>query len=130
MFILIPEKVDSDTTIHSNSKRLMGHIISLNKGSLGCIAKNDYLAAKLQVHERTITRYIKELKDNGYIKVENINVGSKNSIIRVMLPSIKILSSMEDVGISLKTKVSKWEKKQLPEDITSSWLDDYISNLE
>ena len=129
MFILIPEKVDQDKDLNPNSKRLMGHIISLNHSSLGCIADNNYLAKKIGVTERMITNYIKSLKDKEYILIGSKSIGRKNNTIRILLPSPKILLSMNEVNKNINLKVKNYNKNQLTDDIKSDWLDDYIENL-
>jgi len=130
MFIMIPEKVDTDMTIHSNSKRLIGHIISLNRSSLGCLAGNRYLADKIGVSIPTINRYLTELKDREYIEIDFIERGKNKNPQRIIIPSTNILNSINATKTKLTNKMKLKDKNLLPRDIEADWLDDYIANLD
>lgn len=70
-YVKIPVSVLMDKSICSNAKLLYGVIIVLSYIKNYCFADNTYLAETLNTTRRTITRLIKELKDNDYIYIVN-----------------------------------------------------------
>lgn len=73
-FIRIPNKVLKDNSISSSSKLLLGLIISYSNNEYKyAFASNSIYAKLLSLSNRTITRLIKELKDNNYIIIHNSN---------------------------------------------------------
>lgn len=61
------KKMVNDGFAHSEVL-LMSEIISLDQGKGLCKASNQYFAAVLGTTDRTIQRYLKKLKDKGYVK--------------------------------------------------------------
>ena len=70
-YVKIPVSVLMDKNICANAKLLYGVIIVLSYIKNYCFADNTYLAETLNTTRRTITRLIKELKDNEYIYIVN-----------------------------------------------------------
>lgn len=70
-YVKIPVSVLMDKNICANAKLLYGVIIVLSYIRNYCFADNTYLAGTLNTTRRTITRLIKELKDNNYIYIIN-----------------------------------------------------------
>ena len=70
-YVKIPVSVLMDKNICANAKLLYGVIIVLSYIKNYCFADNTYLAETLNTTRRTITRLIKELKDNDYIYIVN-----------------------------------------------------------
>lgn len=70
-YVKIPVSVLMDKNICANAKLLYGVIIVLSYIKNYCFADNTYLAETLNTTKRTITRLIKELKDNDYIYIVN-----------------------------------------------------------
>lgn len=70
-YVKIPVSVLMDKSICANAKLLYGVIIVLSYIRNYCFADNTYLAETLNTTRRTITRLIKELKDNDYIYIVN-----------------------------------------------------------
>ena len=130
MFNLIPDKVDYDPNLSPNSKRLMGRIIALNKSEIGCIASNRYLARLIGVSLPSLSRYLLELKKNKYIIVDYKKRKTGIQDIRIIIPSNKILTSMEETKVNLNKKMVFKGKNLLPQDIEIPWLDEYINNIE
>lgn len=69
-YIKIPIMLLSDTNVSSSAKLLYGLWVLLTYQEVYCYANNSYLANKLNIGTRAITRLLKELSDNNYIKME------------------------------------------------------------
>lgn len=54
-------------------KNLLAELIALSKNKNGCYASNQYLAEFMQLGVDSIKKYIKNLKDTGYIDVQGGN---------------------------------------------------------
>jgi hypothetical protein len=74
-YILIPEEVVK-ASIPWGAKIIYGHILRLHKVRNGCFAQNPYFAEKMwkdydpakpHEHDKTIQRYLFELRRKGYI---------------------------------------------------------------
>ena len=79
-----------DKNICANAKLLYGVIIVLSYIKNYCFADNTYLAETLNTTRRTITRLIKELKDNDYIYIVNDKHKRKIYIKDVPTSSINV----------------------------------------
>ena len=82
-FIRIPMEVLSDESITSSAKLLLGVIISFSNNKYQvAFANNARYARALDLAPRTITRLIKELKDQNYIivKFDSYGTGRKISV--------------------------------------------------
>lgn len=89
-YVKIPVSVLMDKNICANAKLLYGVIIVLSYIRNYCFADNTYLAETLNTTNRTITRLIKELKDNNYIYIINDKHKRKIYIKEVPTSSIEI----------------------------------------
>lgn len=89
-YVKIPVSVLMDKSICANAKLLYGVIIVLSYIKNYCFADNTYLAETLNTTRRTITRLIKELKDNEYIYIVNDKHKRKIYIKDVSTSSINI----------------------------------------
>lgn len=72
-YIIVPKTILVDERLNSTEKIIMGIIYSLSLKNRECYASNSYFAKKLKVSNRTITSSISNLKNAGYIKVEQIS---------------------------------------------------------
>ena len=82
-FIRIPMEVLNDENITSSAKLLLGVIISFSNNKYQvAFANNARYARALDLAPRTITRLIKELKDQNYIivKFDSYGTGRKISV--------------------------------------------------
>lgn len=133
MFNVVPSILFENETykkgIHPNAKHLMGLIISLNRGPMGCIASNRYFAEYLGVTTRSIINYLKNLKDYELINVSEIERETPKNNIRIIAPTSNIIKSMETIKKDTIKQYRKKQKNVLPNDIESDWLDDYIDSL-
>lgn len=133
MFNTVPsvlfENEDYKKGIHPNAKHLMGLIISLSRGPMGCIASNRWFADYLGVSISSVKRYLVDLKEFELIELEEIERKAPKANVRIIVPTSKIIKSKEEIK---KSSVKQYQKKQkniLPNDIESDWLDDYIDSL-
>ena len=69
-YIKIPIVLLEDNNVSSSAKLLYGLLVLLAYQEGYCYANNSYLADKLNLGIRAITRLLKELSDNNYIKME------------------------------------------------------------
>lgn len=69
-YAVIPANVRYDNKISPNAKLLFGEITALCNEQGVCWAQNSYFANLYNVTNVTISRWIKELKSNGYITCE------------------------------------------------------------
>lgn len=66
-YAIIPAEVRYDKQLKPNEKLLYGEITSLATKTGECWASNNYFAELYEVEPETISRWIKDLKDRGYI---------------------------------------------------------------
>lgn len=66
-YAIIPAQVRYDDRLKPNEKLLYGEITALSNKSGECYAGNNYFANLYEVTKETISRWIKHLKDLGYI---------------------------------------------------------------
>lgn len=100
-FSVIPNKIKYDSNISFLSKFILSDIVSFSNTSI-CFASNGYFAELYNLSESTIKRAIKELKDNKYISIQNVNHNRK------ITPTNKIMEDYEKIKKS-KTGTIKQE---------------------
>lgn len=69
-YAIIPANVRYDDKICANAKLLYGEITALCNDKGFCWAGNEYFASLYKTTKETISRWIRQLKDNNYIKVK------------------------------------------------------------
>lgn len=69
-YAIIPANVRYDSSLNANAKLLYGEITALCNQEGFCWASNDYFSKLYGVSKTTISRWIKDLKDNNYINIE------------------------------------------------------------
>lgn len=67
-FIMIPASVLDDGQLHEPCKMLYGYIVLLSTRTGYCFASNAHFARRFNKTERTIGRWLTELRESGYIK--------------------------------------------------------------
>lgn len=80
-YAIIPANVRYDKQLRANAKLLYGEITALCNEKGFCWATNSYFAELYEVSKETISRWISELVDRGYIKIEIIYKEGTNQII-------------------------------------------------
>ena len=69
-YAIIPANVRYDADLTPNAKLLYGEITALCNEKGYCWAKNKYFAELYSTSEKSITRWIKNLADKGYIETD------------------------------------------------------------
>ena len=69
-WITIPAKVRQDNDLTYGARLLYGEINTLSQQTGKCWATNGYFAEIYNVDRRTVTNWLKELRDKRYIAVE------------------------------------------------------------
>lgn len=104
-YALIPSNVRYDKELCPNAKLLYGEITALTNQNGCCWAGNKYFSELYGTSKNTISRWLKQLKDKGYIKIKMFyKQNSKeieNRIISIPMPifddgnsTIDLLSKM------------------------------------
>ena len=69
-YSIIPATVRYDHNLKANEKLMYGEITALASKNGYCWAENRYFAELYDVHKITISKWLKNLEDNGYIRTE------------------------------------------------------------
>lgn len=69
-YSIIPATVRYDHNLKANEKLMYGEITALSSKNGYCWAENRYFAELYDVHKITISNWLKNLEDNGYIRTE------------------------------------------------------------
>ena len=69
-YSIIPATVRYDHNLKANEKLMYGEITALSSKNGYCWAENRYFAELYDVHKITISKWLKNLEDNGYIRTE------------------------------------------------------------
>lgn len=84
-YAIIPASVRYDKEIRPNAKLLYGEITALCNEKGFCWASNQYFANLYSVSKTSISLWIKELTDNGYLTIELVyKEGSKEILHRYL----------------------------------------------
>ena len=70
LFAIIPAKVRYDKNLRANEKLLYGELTALTNKHGYCFASNNYFAELYEVTPQAISRWINNLKKQGYITIE------------------------------------------------------------
>ncbi len=69
-FIIVPNFIIEDTRLTDGEKLLFGEIASNSLETGFCWFSNKYLMQRFKIGERTASRWVNNLKKNGYITIE------------------------------------------------------------
>ena len=127
MFNIIPD--DYIGKVKSDSLILLSMIIALNRGKLGCIAKDSHFAKRMQKTTRSIQRYLVELKEMDLIEIENIERNTNGLPIRLIVPNFDKLPKMVEKKAYIEEKEREYQEKQKNGKWEPDWLDDVMSEL-
>lgn len=76
-YAVLPARVRYSKEISSRAKLLYAEISALANSKGFCYAQNKYFSDLYDVDAKTISRIIAELKDKGFISIENENTGNR-----------------------------------------------------
>ena len=107
-YAVIPAKIRYDEELKANEKLLYGEITALSNKNGYCNAGNTYFAELYKVHKKTISEWINNLKNKGYIEVEII-YSDKQIVERRIYIEIKRVSAK--VGIPIHQNVDTLSTK-------------------
>ena len=97
-FVIIPSKLRYDSNVIPNAKLLYGDIMCLSNKEGYCFATNGYFAELYSSTPQAVSRWIKSLEQNGYVRTELIYKG-KEVIQRRIYPLEVSIKSSEGVNI-------------------------------
>ena len=70
-FIRVPESIVRNYQLSAGAKLLFAEILSLSQRYGFCFASNEYLGTCTSLTSRTVSKRIKELKEENLIEIEN-----------------------------------------------------------
>ena len=82
--VWIPKEVWLDDRLSATEKVILAEIDSLDRGTVGCTAGNEYLAEFCQCSVPTVTRAIKKLTDLGYLGIKSFD-GRRREISSLLI---------------------------------------------
>lgn len=68
-YAIIPANVRYDNKLSASEKLMYGEITALSNKHGYCTARNSYFTNLYHVNDRTVRRWINNLKNRGYVKV-------------------------------------------------------------
>lgn len=98
-FVIIPSKLRYDSNVIPNAKLLYGDIMCLSNKEGYCFATNGYFAELYSSTPQAVSRWIKSLEQNGYVRTELIYKGKEVIQRRIYPLDVSIKSSQ---GINIK----------------------------
>ena len=139
-YAIIPANVRYDESLPANAKLLYGEITALCNESGYCWATNDYFAKLYRCTRQSVSNWISELKERGYISVEMVyKEGSKeilNRYIKIFeYPIQKNLNTpiqknlKENITFSFNT-TSEYKKRKNIKKEKATGYDEILSSIE
>jgi DNA-binding transcriptional ArsR family regulator len=127
-YAIIPAFIRYDKNLSPNCKLLYGEITALCNEKGYCWANNDYFAQLYNVSKQTVSSWIKQLKDNGYINADLIyKDGTKEILYRCITISECPIQKNIDTSIE-KDEYSIKEKLNTPIQKKTKDNNTYINN--
>jgi hypothetical protein len=127
-YAIIPASVRYDKRIKANAKLLYGEITALSNQEGFCWSDNNYFALLYDVDHKTISRWISQLENFGYLRsiVDKINGNSRKIFINEKMQNLVTKKSLP----SDKKVTTLVIKKSLPSDkiVTSYKENNTINN--
>ena len=118
-YSIIPADVRYDSSLKANEKLLYGEITALSNHKGYCFAENNYFAKLYGVKKGTVSGWISNLEEKGYIKTELIYGTSKQVNERRIYLS-HTLYDKNDIPPTIKNEYPMREKSQEELNITST----------
>jgi hypothetical protein len=108
-YAIIPADVRYDKTLKPNAKLLYGEITALCNERGYCWASNKYFSGLYQVEMPTISRWISQLANRGYIKI-TVDIAAGNTR-KIKINSTRVLTK-KSIGHDKKDKRNTTDNKQ------------------
>ena len=134
-YAIIPANVRYDENLTPNAKLLYGEITALCNERGYCWASNSYFAKLYKVSNTSISLWIKQLKDNGYIEVQqNYKEGTKeilNRYLSILKGGIKEIlntppqENLKDNNTYINNTINNTYNKEKPEKQKSDYSDSF-----
>lgn len=109
-YAIIPAEVRYDKKLRPNEKLLYGEIVALSNKTGICNASNNYFAKLFEVYPSAISKWIKDLEENGYILVEYIREQNKKEIKERHI-KINVFTNMNRVFTKIEEGYSQKQKE-------------------
>ena len=77
-YAIIPNEIMFDENLMANAKLLYGQITLLANKEGNCWASNAFFAKKNNTSSQSISKWVSNLADNGYIRLEYEHAGTNN----------------------------------------------------
>lgn len=114
-YAIIPAEVRYDKRLKPLARLLYGEITALTNDKGYCWATNNYFANLYSISSATVSRYISQLKEYGYItidyKIKNNNIDKRKIYLNTIQNNNKVLTKLtreykqnNQTGISKKVK--------------------------
>jgi hypothetical protein len=84
-YAVIPASVRYDSRLKPNAKLLYGEITALCNKEGYCWAQNKYFSDLYSVTKTTVSDWVKNLKDCGYIEVQIIYREGSKEILQILI---------------------------------------------
>lgn len=88
-FVILSSEVRYSDKITANEKILYAEIVTLSDKHGYCFSTNSYFAKLYNTRTETISRWIKSLKDNSFVKVEYSPIDENGNQKRKIYPLIE-----------------------------------------
>lgn len=126
-----PQAVLLDERLSNSAKLLYGMIHILANAKFGCIADNNYFSKPLGVSARQVQRLLADLKECGYIEVDEIERPYKKQKGRIITVTDKALVQKDKARQEVNKAQKAYQKGTLPHDIDGSdWFDEYMAKMD
>ncbi len=98
-YTTLPYQVRLDSRLCPFARLLYGEIVALSRQTGYCWASNTFFAQLYQVREKAVSRWLRELRQNGYIRVE-VAKGNQRKIYPSDLPKAAAQNGSSDAPIA------------------------------
>lgn len=132
-YAIIPADVRYDEDLTANAKLLYGEITALTNEKGYCWATNNYFARLYKTTPISISRWIKALKDKGYITTETRRDGINKIDKRYIQICNGGLNNFVKGGINKNVKENNKYKNNKKNNINNSlpdWFNEEIETIE
>ncbi len=108
-FGIIPATVRYDKSLRANAKLLYSELTCLSEKDGYCYASNNYFAKLYEVDPSAISKWLKQLSDKGYIKIEYSYSGKECTERRIFIIGESIAKNQQ-VLTNGNAGIDKWQE--------------------